>query len=230
MIRLSHVSKTFDDGRSYAVKDLSFHVDEAETLVLLGSSGCGKTTTLKRKGKKVSHLAQWINNWLVFCFLIVCIHGQSMENRIRRRSVSCVIPWKWTKGHFSWWSRSPHILGCDRRNGWQLWWHFRRISRSLKEDRDLLVYLVWKICILSNEETGRLFGMTYSAISHILGSMRTRMQKDSELRVKYNNVYSLCKMWYHASSHKRNKIVDTFRNYFCTLFYDTFLSNNISRE
>ena len=65
---------------------------------------------------------------------------------------------------------------------------------SLKEDRDFLVYLVWKICILGNEETERLFGMTYSAISHILGSMRTRMQKDSELRVKYNNVYSLCKM------------------------------------
>jgi len=47
MIRLTHVSKTFDKGRSYAVKDLSFHVDEGETLVLLGSSGCGKTTTLK---------------------------------------------------------------------------------------------------------------------------------------------------------------------------------------
>ena len=57
-----------------------------------------------------------------------------------------------------------------------------------------LVYLVWKMCILSNEETGRLFSMTYSAISHILGSMRTRMQKDSELRVKYNKVYSLYKM------------------------------------
>lgn len=47
MIRLTHVSKTFDDGRSYAVKDISFHVEEGETLVLLGSSGCGKTTTLK---------------------------------------------------------------------------------------------------------------------------------------------------------------------------------------
>ncbi len=47
MIRLTHVSKTFDKGRSYAVKDLSLHVEEGETLVLLGSSGCGKTTTLK---------------------------------------------------------------------------------------------------------------------------------------------------------------------------------------
>ncbi len=47
MIRLSHVSKTFDEGRSYAVNDLSFQVETGETLVLLGSSGCGKTTTLK---------------------------------------------------------------------------------------------------------------------------------------------------------------------------------------
>ena len=47
MIRLIHVSKTFDGGRSYAVKDISFQVNDGETLVLLGSSGCGKTTTLK---------------------------------------------------------------------------------------------------------------------------------------------------------------------------------------
>jgi len=40
----------------------------------------------------------------------------------------------------------------------------------MKNDRDLLVYLVWKICRLPNEENGRLFGMTYSAISHILSS------------------------------------------------------------
>ena len=32
----------------------------------------------------------------------------------------------------------------------------------MKGDRDLLVYLVWKTCTLSNEEIGRLFGMTYS--------------------------------------------------------------------
>lgn len=47
MIRLKQVSKSFDGGRSYAVKDISFRVNEGETLVLLGSSGCGKTTTLK---------------------------------------------------------------------------------------------------------------------------------------------------------------------------------------
>ena len=47
MIRLDQVSKTFDGGRSFAVRDLSIQVEEGETVVLLGSSGCGKTTTLK---------------------------------------------------------------------------------------------------------------------------------------------------------------------------------------
>lgn len=47
MIRLSRVSKSFDGGRTYAVHDLSLEIHDGETLVMLGSSGCGKTTTLK---------------------------------------------------------------------------------------------------------------------------------------------------------------------------------------
>jgi len=47
MIKLSNVSKSFDDGKTCVVSDVSLEVHEGETLVLLGSSGCGKTTTLK---------------------------------------------------------------------------------------------------------------------------------------------------------------------------------------
>ena len=47
MIVLEGVSKSFDDGQSYAVRELSLQVNDGETLVFLGSSGCGKTTTLK---------------------------------------------------------------------------------------------------------------------------------------------------------------------------------------
>lgn len=45
MIVAEHLSKRF--GGNTAVDDISFEVKEGETLVLLGTSGCGKTTTLK---------------------------------------------------------------------------------------------------------------------------------------------------------------------------------------
>lgn len=47
MIKLENVSKSFDGGKSFAVKDLSLEVHDGETLVLLGTSGSGKTTTLR---------------------------------------------------------------------------------------------------------------------------------------------------------------------------------------
>jgi osmoprotectant transport system ATP-binding protein len=47
MIAVKRISKSFDGGRHLAVEDVSFEVREGETLVLLGSSGCGKTTLLK---------------------------------------------------------------------------------------------------------------------------------------------------------------------------------------
>ncbi|HTD41251.1 MAG TPA: ABC transporter ATP-binding protein [Mucilaginibacter sp.] len=45
MITVEHLSKQF--GNIKAVDGISFDVQERETLILLGTSGCGKTTTLK---------------------------------------------------------------------------------------------------------------------------------------------------------------------------------------
>lgn len=47
MIELIRVEKYFVPGQVHAVRDMSFQVREGEMLVLLGSSGCGKTTILK---------------------------------------------------------------------------------------------------------------------------------------------------------------------------------------
>lgn len=45
MIEVKQINKTF--GKTAAVKNISFTVEKGETLILLGTSGCGKTTTLK---------------------------------------------------------------------------------------------------------------------------------------------------------------------------------------
>ncbi|HVI49072.1 MAG TPA: ATP-binding cassette domain-containing protein [Chitinophaga sp.] len=53
MITLSHVSKSFLHNKK-AVDDISFEVQQGETLVLLGTSGCGKTTTLRMINRLIS--------------------------------------------------------------------------------------------------------------------------------------------------------------------------------
>lgn len=47
MIALENVSKSFDGGQRYSVHGVSLLVPKGKLLVLLGGSGCGKTTTLK---------------------------------------------------------------------------------------------------------------------------------------------------------------------------------------
>jgi osmoprotectant transport system ATP-binding protein len=47
MITLKQVSKSYDGGETFAVRNVDLRVEQGELIVLLGSSGCGKTTTLK---------------------------------------------------------------------------------------------------------------------------------------------------------------------------------------
>ncbi|MDR3681670.1 MAG: ABC transporter ATP-binding protein [Flavipsychrobacter sp.] len=52
MVDVEHVTQRF--GNTVAVDDISFTVAEGENLVLLGTSGCGKTTTLKMINKLIT--------------------------------------------------------------------------------------------------------------------------------------------------------------------------------
>ena len=45
MLRFEHVSLSY--GSQKIIDDISFEIQEGQMAVLIGSSGCGKTTTLK---------------------------------------------------------------------------------------------------------------------------------------------------------------------------------------
>jgi osmoprotectant transport system ATP-binding protein len=62
MIKVEHLSKHF--GKVKAVDGISFDVTEHENLILLGTSGCGKTTTLKMLNRLIepTHGKILINN------------------------------------------------------------------------------------------------------------------------------------------------------------------------
>ncbi|MEJ7740071.1 MAG: ATP-binding cassette domain-containing protein [Chitinophagaceae bacterium] len=61
MIKLENISKYF--GVTTAVDHISFEVKEGETMVLLGTSGCGKTTTLRMINRLIepSSGIVWVN-------------------------------------------------------------------------------------------------------------------------------------------------------------------------
>jgi osmoprotectant transport system ATP-binding protein len=46
-IEIDHISKSFDGGRTFAVKEASLQVEAGAFLAIIGASGSGKTTTLK---------------------------------------------------------------------------------------------------------------------------------------------------------------------------------------
>ncbi|HEY0006984.1 MAG TPA: ATP-binding cassette domain-containing protein [Pyrinomonadaceae bacterium] len=47
MVQFRHVSFSMPNAQSPIISDLNLNIGEGETLVLLGESGCGKTTSLK---------------------------------------------------------------------------------------------------------------------------------------------------------------------------------------
>ncbi|MHC4639066.1 MAG: hypothetical protein ACYTBV_16435 [Planctomycetota bacterium] len=69
-----------------------------------------------------------------------------------------------------------------------------RISKSVKADRDLLVYIAWKLGVATNHQIGEKFGLTYSAVSQRVRVIKEMLNKDEELERKYRRIKSLIKI------------------------------------
>ncbi len=60
-------------------------------------------------------------------------------------------------------------------------------------DRDAMVYALWETGLFKNEEIGQLFGISYSAVSHIVAGMKLKTI-DQQLRKKLSKINSQFKM------------------------------------
>ncbi|MCH2184403.1 ATP-binding cassette domain-containing protein [Myxococcota bacterium] len=106
MISLRKVSKVYPGGVG-AVEDLSIEIQLGETLVLLGSSGCGKTTTLKLINRLVERTAGSI-----------LIEGQdvsSLDPVLLRRKIGYVFQ---GIGLFPHWTVAENVAAIPKLLGW----------------------------------------------------------------------------------------------------------------
>ncbi len=70
----------------------------------------------------------------------------------------------------------------------------RRIPASLKDKRDLLIYLLWEDGGLTNQEIGSYFGLTYSAVSRRVGETGKRIKQEKELMDAFASLKSQIKV------------------------------------
>ncbi len=86
--------------------------------------------------------------------------------------------------------KAAKMLNCD----------LRRLSKSgrlsglEKDQRDLLIYLIWKTGRLTNARIGALFAVTYSSVSHSVKAAKSKLKQNPKLRAKFNVLNSLFKI------------------------------------
>jgi chromosomal replication initiation ATPase DnaA len=82
------------------------------------------------------------------------------------------------------------IKNCDMQSFVQT----ERVKGVDKEKRDLLIYLLWNAGGLSNAQIGHLFGISYSAVSHAVRSIKRKMQQDGNIMAKFKQLNSQFKL------------------------------------
>jgi putative transposase len=86
-------------------------------------------------------------------------------------------------------SEAANLLGYDveefRRGG--------RVSPSRSLDRDLLLYLIRQMGVLTDHQLGGLFGLGYSAVSRRAGIFKAKLQENRALQRKFGRLKSIIK-------------------------------------
>jgi chromosomal replication initiation ATPase DnaA len=57
-----------------------------------------------------------------------------------------------------------------------------------------LIYIAWQLGVVTNQEIGEKFGLTYSAVSQRVSVIKEILNKDKELERKYKHIKSLIKI------------------------------------
>ena len=86
--------------------------------------------------------------------------------------------------------RASTLLGHDLNR-------FREMGRLYgeeREDRDLLMYFIWQRGGFTNDEVGGLFGVSYSAVSHIVKRVKSRLRGNKTWQKKLESVNSQIKI------------------------------------
>ena len=86
--------------------------------------------------------------------------------------------------------RAARLLGCTVNELKKL----PRVSGSQKENRDLIIYLIWQTGLMTNKKIGEIFDLTYSSVSHSVKAVKTRMTKDQKYSIYLDKLNSQFKV------------------------------------
>ncbi len=86
--------------------------------------------------------------------------------------------------------KAADLLDCDLQEFRQL----ARLSGPKKEKRDLIIYLVWRTGLLTNEKIGAIFGLSYSSVSHRVQAVKDKMARDTKFKKRWDGLYSQIKV------------------------------------
>ena len=85
--------------------------------------------------------------------------------------------------------RVVSVLGCDVQV-----LKSSRVKGKDKENRDLLIYFLWKMGLYTNKEIGNLLEITYSAVSRRTKEAEIKLAKDKKFKEQYQHLLSQIKI------------------------------------